>query len=275
MAFFHPSQMIVLRADRRLRKARKLLDFAPQSLSLNSASFIRVDHDKSVRSYADPGKRICAQITSEHETLMYLTAISTTLNHLSRPQRDLLYDFFINGLSLTQLAKNHHTRDPKGSLYFALLQFAVKDPEIDFNASDYSRVVSDCKRWQKKIQDLLTLVVEGAEALKSRLARGIDLHLLKSLPNISKTYNNSHYFTLRSGTPRDYKRRSVLALGLYWMQHPDVPQEVIEIYASKLDTGKRFLQHIAAHIEKEQLHGNDSHRHDQFSSHQHEKNLSS
>lgn len=198
MSFFHPSHMIVLRADRRLRKARKLLDFAPQSLSLNSASFIRVDHDKSVRSYADPGKRICAQITSEHETLMYLTAISTTLNHLSRPQRDLLYDFFINGLSLTQLAKNHHTRDPKGSLYFALLQFAVKDPEIDFNASDYSRVVSDCKRWQKKIQDLLTPVVEGAEALKSRLARGIDLHLLKSLPSISITYNNSHYFTFCS-----------------------------------------------------------------------------
>lgn len=74
---------------------------------------------------------------------------------------------------------------------------------------------------------------------------------LKKMPSISKDYENDYFFKARPGRSRhDYKMRSILALALYYIHHPQIPAEVIDQLLSNFGFGHRFIKNVKAFIDQ-------------------------
>ncbi len=240
---------LVFQMDRRLTKTAKIIQDQDNSLtySMNSGSFICVENDKSIRSFSDPGKLICEKITQEQEDRLYIIESMALLNSLPERERNLLYDFFIDGLSISVLAKKYKDKDIKGSIYFALLDLAVLDPLNDFTVSDRVSFDTQYKAYQKQIN----LIIQDINHLKNKILAGQYHDYLKKMPSISKDFSNDYFFKMQSGrTHHDYKKRSILALALYYIHHPQLPAEAIDQLLSNFGFGYRFIKKVKAFIDR-------------------------
>ena len=240
---------LVYQMDRRLTKTAKIIQDQDNSLtySMNSGSFICVENDKSIRSFSDPGKKICEKITQEQEDRLYIIESMALLNSLPERERNLLYDFFIDGLSINALAKKYKNKDIKGSIYLALLDLVVQDPLNNFTLNDRITFDEKYKAYQKKID----LVLQDINHLKNRIMDGQYHDYLKKMPSISKDYENDYFFKARPGRSRhDYKMRSLLALALYYIHHPQIPAETIDQLLSNFGFGHRFIKNVKAFIDQ-------------------------
>jgi hypothetical protein len=235
--------------DRRLTKTSKIIQDQDNSLTynINSGSYFCVENDKSIRSFSNPGKKICEKITQEQENRLYIIESMALLNSLPVRERNLLYDFFIAGLSISVLTKKYKDKDIKGSIYLALLDLAVQDPLNNFTLNDRIAFDEKYKAYQKKID----LVIQDINHLKNRILAGQYHDYLKKMPSISQDYSNDYFFKAHPGRSRhDYKMRSILALALYYIHHPQLPADDIDQLLSNFGFGHRFIKKVKAFIDR-------------------------
>lgn len=240
---------LVFQMDRRMTKTAVFLnnldDFS--SYNVNSGSFICVEKDKSVCSFSNPGKKMCEKISREQEARLYILESMALLNSLPKSERELLYDYFICSVSLNKLSKKHKQKDIKGALYLALLDLAVLDPLNNFSISDRDILDDKYKTYNSQID----FAIQEINQLKNKILDGYYHDCLKAMPSISKDVQNDYYFVSHSGrSHHDYKKRSILALAVYYIQNPYLPPNMIDQLVSIFGFGHRFIQKVKTFIDK-------------------------